>query len=306
MVEKNSRPPVSRILVLGGKGRLGAALARKWSERHDVHALARPEIDVADLAALASLLEAAEFDVLVNGTGLTNVDRCETDRAEATTVNAHAPGVMAEAAAAKGARFIHISTDYVFDGTKASPYIETDAAHPLGHYGHTKLAGERAALEPSPRHLTVRVSWVFGPDKPSFADMIIDRALANDTVEAIADKTSCPTSAGDVADWLEPFLASDLPGGLYHACNTGACAWRDYGQHALDCALKAGAPLRARTVNPIPLAAMKNFSAPRPPHTAMDTKKLSTVTGLTPRPWQDALEEFVLQKFRHSSSGIRN
>ncbi|MFZ4681769.1 MAG: dTDP-4-dehydrorhamnose reductase [Terrimicrobiaceae bacterium] len=291
---------MSRILVLGGKGRLGAALARKWSKHHDVQALARPELDVADLTALDRLLHAAEFDVLVNCTGLTNVDRCETAREEATIVNALAPGVMAEAAATKGARFIHISTDYVFDGTKTSPYLETDAAHPLGHYGHTKLAGERAALEPSPRHLAVRVSWVFGPDKPSFVDMIIDRALANDSVEAIADKTSCPTSAEDVADWLEPFLARDLAGGLYHACNSGACTWRDYGQHALDCALQAGATLRARTVNPIPLAAMKNFSAPRPPHTAMDTTKLSTVSGLTPRPWQDALEEFVLQKFRHS------
>lgn len=296
---------MSRILVLGGRGRLGAALARKWSKCHDVSTLARPDLDVADLAALASLLEAAEFDVLVNGTGLTNVDRCESDRDEATTVNALAPGVMAEAAAAQGARFIHISTDYVFDGTKTSPYLETDAAHPLGHYGHTKLAGERAALQPSPRHLAVRVSWVFGPDKPSFVDMIIDRALASDAVEAIADKTSCPTFAEDVADWLEPFLASDLPGGLYHACNSGACTWRDYGQHALDCALKAGAPLRARTVNPIPLVAMKNFSAPRPPHTAMDTTKLSTITGLTPRLWQDALEEFILQKFRPSSSVLR-
>jgi len=280
---------VSRVLILGGRGRLGAALARKWSAIHDVHALARPDIDIADLAALENLLETTGFDVLVNGTGLTNVDRCESARNEATTVNALAPGVMARAAAAKNARFIHISTDYVFDGEKKSPYTEDDAAHPLSHYGQTKLAGETAALAPSPRHLAVRVSWVFGPDKPSFVDMIIDRALTHESVEAIADKTSCPTFAEDVADWLEPFLASDLPGGLYHACNAGSCTWRDYGQHALDCALAAGLPLRARFVNPILLADMKNFAAPRPPHTAMATDKLTAVTGLTPRPWQEAL-----------------
>ena len=284
---------MSRILVLGGKGRLGAALARKWSATHEVHALARPEIDVADLAALENLLRTARFDVLVNATGLTNVDRCETARDEATTVNTLAPGLMARVAAEKNARFIHISTDYVFDGEKNSPYSEEDAAHPLSHYGHTKLAGETAALAPSTRHLALRVSWVFGPDKPSFVDMIIDRALAHESVEAIADKTSCPTFSEDVADWLEPFLASDLPGGLYHACNTGSCTWRDYGQQALDCALTAGLPLRARTVNPILLAAMKNFAAPRPPHTAMATDKLTAVTGLTPRPWQEALAGYI-------------
>jgi len=292
---------VSRILVLGGKGRLGAALARKWSATHAVSALARPEIDIADLDALESLLKTARFDVLVNGTGLTNVDRCETARDEATTVNTLAPGVMARAAAEKNARFIHISTDYVFDGQKASPYTEEDATHPLSHYGHTKLAGETAALAPSPRHLAVRVSWVFGPDKPGFADMIIDRALANEAVEAIADKTSCPTFTEDVADWLEPFLAGGLPGGLYHACNSGACTWRDYGQHALDCAMQAGLPLRARTVNPISLASMKNFSAPRPPHTAMTTDKLTAVTGLTPRPWREALAEYI-----HRQTGLRS
>jgi dTDP-4-dehydrorhamnose reductase len=294
---------VSRILVLGGQGRLGAALVRKWAKDHKVQALARPGLDVSDLPALEQLLAGAEFDILVNGTGLTNVDRCETAREEATTVNELAPGVMGRAAAARNARFIHISTDYVFDGTKAAPYVESDPAHPLGHYGHTKLAGETAAMASSSRHLAVRVSWVFGPDKPSFVDMIIARALANDHVEAIADKTSCPTFADDVAGWLEPFLSGELPGGLYHACNSGSCTWREYGQHALDCAVKYGAPLRAHTVDPIPLASMTNFSAPRPPHTPMDTSKLASVAGQTPRPWQEALEEYLAAK--HIGNALR-
>lgn len=288
---------MSRILVLGGKGRLGAALAREWAARHEITALARPELDVANLPALEKILQEASFDVLVNGTGLTNVDRCETAREEAGTVNAQAPGVMARAAAAKEARFIHISTDYVFDGEKNSLYGEEDEARPLGHYGHTKLAGEKASLLASPRHLVARVSWVFGPDKPGFVDSILDRALAEDRVEAIADKTSCPTNARDVAGWLEPFFDRDLPGGLYHACNEGACTWRDYGQHALDWAAKRGLPVRARTVDPIPLARMKAFTAPRPRHTAMSTRKLAGVTGRTPRPWREALDDYLNQKF---------
>jgi dTDP-4-dehydrorhamnose reductase len=288
---------VSRILILGGKGRLGAALARKWAAGHEVRALARPELDVADLPALERLLAAETFDVLVNGTGLTNVDRCESARAEAETVNALAPGLMARAASEKGARFIHVSTDYVFDGKKESPYNEADEAHPLSHYGHTKRDGEVAALAGSPKHLAVRVSWVFGPEKPSFVDAIVERALTQDRVEAIADKTSSPTFADDVADWLEPFLDADLPGGLYHACNRGGCTWQDYGQHALDCAVRAGAPLKARRVEPIPLASMKAFLAPRPPHTVMDTTRLATVTARPPRPWQEAVEEYIFKKF---------
>jgi dTDP-4-dehydrorhamnose reductase len=288
---------MTRVLILGGRGRLGAALARKWGGRHAVRTLARPDIDVADLAALETLLALETYDVLVNGTGLTNVDRCETDRVEAATVNTEAPRRMGRAAAARGARFIHISTDYVFDGEKSAPYVESDPARPLSVYGETKLAGEAAALESSASHLAVRVSWVFGPEKPSFVDAIVERALTQDRVEAIADKTSCPTLADDVADWLEPFLTDPLPGGLYHACNRGGCTWRDYGQQALDCAARAGAPLRTRIVEPLALEAMTAFVARRPRHTVMDTTKLSTVTGRAPRPWQDAVADYIAAKF---------
>ena len=292
---------IPRILVLGGKGRLGGALARMWSANYHVRTLARPELDVADLVALRSLLESASYDVLVNCTGLTNVDRCEAAREEAEIVNARAPGVMGEAAATKEARFIHFSTDYVFDGAKTTPYSEDDVARPLGHYGRTKLAGEGAALGPSPRHLAVRLAWVFGPEKPSFVDSIIERALANDRVEAIADKTSCMTFTEDVASWLEPFLDGDLPGGLYHACNAGGCSWHEYGQHALNFAARAGLPLKACIAEPIPLSALKAFVAPRPPHTVMDTTKLTAVTGAVPRHWQEALDEYLQRKLRGSS-----
>lgn len=288
---------MSRVLILGGAGRLGAALARKWSAQHDVRALARPALDVANLDALERLLAAEDFDVLVNGTGLTNVDRCETDRMEAEIVNGLAPGVMGRVASEKSARFIHISTDYVFDGKKEEPYTEEDEALPLSFYGRTKRDGEVAVLAESPRHLVVRVSWVFGPDKPSFVDAIVERALTQERVEAIADKTSSPTFSEDVADWLEPFLTDELPGGLFHACNRGGCTWRDYGQHALDCAVRAGAPLKTRTVEPIPLASMKAFLAPRPPHTVMNTSRLTGVTNRAPRPWQDAVEDYIFRKF---------
>jgi dTDP-4-dehydrorhamnose reductase len=285
-----------KVLVLGSKGRLGGALARMWAPDYEVRALARPELDVADLTGLGKLLESESYDVLVNCTGLTNADRCERDREEAEIVNARAPGVMAEDAAAKRARFIHFSTDYVFDGAKTTPYTEEDEARPFSHYGRTKLAGERAALAPSARHMAVRVAWVFGPDKPSFVDQIIERALTNDRVEAIANKTSCMTFTEDVSRWLGPFLDGDLPGGVYHICNAGGCSWHEYGQFALDFAARAGLPLKARKAEPISLSDLKAFVAPRPPHTEMSTAKFTAVTGIVPRRWQEAVEEYLGRK----------
>jgi len=286
-----------KILILGGRGRLASALAGMWAPSHDIHCLSRPELDVADIPAMERLLASLRFDLLVNGTGLTNVDECETQREEARLVNALAPAAMAAAARGQGARLIHFSTDYVLDGLKSSPYSEEDAANPLGWYGQTKLEGERAVLADSPAHLVVRVSWVFGPDKPSFADMIIERARTSPQVEAVADKFSSPTYACDVAGWLEPFFDPGLPGGLYHACNSGSCSWREYGAHALRCAAAAGVPLATTEVGPLRLQDMKAFKAPRPVHSILSTEKLTRVTGKTPRPWQEAIRDYIQKKY---------
>ena len=286
-----------RILILGGRGRLAASLAERWSPRHRVVSWGRAEADVSDLEKLRDQLESAEFDILVNGSGATNVDACESAREEARTVNALAPQVMAEAARRRGARFIHFSTDYVLGGTNPLPCTEDEPAHPTGWYGATKLEGENLVLADDPSHLVVRVSWVFGPAKPSFVDMIIQRALENDRVEAVGDKFSSPTYAPDVAGWLEPFFQDAAPGGLYHACNSGSCSWRDYGQKALEFAAEAGLPLRAKTVEPIPLASMKQFVTPRPVFTTLSTAKLAAVIGHPPRHWHDALREYIFEKY---------
>ncbi|MEI6279486.1 MAG: dTDP-4-dehydrorhamnose reductase [Verrucomicrobiae bacterium] len=282
-----------KILILGSHGRLASALAEKWRPFHETTCLARPELDVADLPALERLLASHKFDVLVNGTGMTNVDACETRREEARAVNAIAPAAMAAAARGQGARFIHFSTDYVLDGLKSAPYTEEDPAHPLGWYGRTKLDGESAVLADSPSHLAVRVSWVFGPGRPSFVDMILDRARTGPSVSAIADKFSSPTYACDVAGWLEPFFDPVLPGGLYHACNSGGCSWREYGAFALECAAAEGVALATTNVGPLLLMDMKAFKAPRPVHSILSTEKLTRVTGRTPRPWQEAVRDYI-------------
>ncbi len=298
-----------RILILGGRGRLAAALAREWSRDHEVLCLSRPTpsgstpssdrhvispgADVSNVDALRRTLDEHRFDVLVNGTGMTHVDACEERREEARAVNVTAPQIMAEAARRQGARFLHFSTDYVFDGSKVAPYTEEDPAHPLGWYGRTKLDGEAAVLADSDQHLVVRVSWVFGPDKPSFVDMILNRARTHARVEAVADKFSCPTYAPDVAGWLEPFFDPALPGGLFHACNAGSCSWKEFAEEAIQQAAVQGVPLTTTRVEPLRMADIKAFTAPRPVHTVMSTAKLTRVTGRIPRAWQEAVRDYI-------------
>ncbi len=285
---------MSRIIVTGSNGRLGAALVREWkSAGLDVVGFGRNELDLAQPEKIRAALAAADFSVLVNCAAQTNVDRCETERDEAMQLNARAVRTIAEACKAKGARLIHISTDYVFDGAKATPYTEEDPVVPISHYGESKRAGEIAALEVSDKNLAVRVSWVFGPDRPSFVDGIVKRALTEEKVEAISDKVAVPTYTLDAAQLLKPFLFDVPAGGVLHLCNGGSCTWQEYGQFALDCAVAAGMPLKARTVGPLKMADLKAFIAKRPPNTAMSTAKLTKLTGITPRDWHDAVREYV-------------
>jgi dTDP-4-dehydrorhamnose reductase len=184
-----------RIVVIGANGRLGAALAREYQSAFSVEAFTRSQLDLGQLDRIRDSLSAAKFELLINCAALTNVDYCESHHEEAFAVNAEAPRLLAEIANEKSAKLVHFSTDYVFDGKKTDSYIEEDKAVPLSVYGESKLEGERRILEASSQHLVVRLSWVFGPDKPSFIDQIIQRARENHVVTAVADKISAPTTA---------------------------------------------------------------------------------------------------------------
>ena len=283
-----------KIVILGSGGRLGAAIARSYTELGDeIVGFNHRQLDLGDADALRAALRPLEFDVLINSAALTNVDYCESHQEEAMAVNATAVGIVGEICARRGARCLHISTDYVFDGAQTAPYREEDAAIPISIYGASKKAGEDALLAASERHLAVRVSWVFGPDRPSFVDGVLNRALEHEHAEAIADKRAVPTYTADVAQLLRPFL-NDVPeGGLLHRCNGGDCRWQEYGQFAIDCAVAEGVPMKARTVAPLAMADLKSFIARRPPYTVMATEKLTWLTGARPRSWEAAVEEYV-------------
>jgi dTDP-4-dehydrorhamnose reductase len=283
-----------KIVVIGSGGRLGAALAREWRASGDeVTGFNHAQLDIANFRQVRECLEGLKFDALVNCAAQTNVDRCENEVEEAFRLNSTAVAILADLCERKGARCVHISTDYVFEGNKIEPYTEEDEARPISIYGASKLGGEESLHSVSEDHLAVRVSWVFGPDRPSFVDQILQRALEHESVAAIADKVAVPTYTLDASRLLRPLMEPGSVGGVVHLSNTGSCTWREYGQHALECATAAGVALKARVVNPQKMADLKAFIARRPVYTAMSTRKLKDVTGLTPRPWQEAVEEYV-------------
>lgn len=290
-----------RILVIGAKGRLGAALVREWRAAGEtVTGLGRTELDLAwEVPAMRSALSRHDFDVLVNCAAQTNVDRCEVQEEEAFQLNAEAPTVLGDICRTRGARMVHVSTDYVFDGSKSTPYTEDDPARPVSLYGASKRAGEVGVLTVTEgRGLVVRVSWVFGPDRPSFVDQILQRARQESTVAAVADKMATPTYTLDAARYLRPLLFDMPVGGVLHLCNEGACTWQEYGQQALDSARQAGVELQTERVAPLRMADLKAFVARRPVFSAMQTDKLAGLIGQRPRPWREAVAEYVQGRAR--------
>jgi dTDP-4-dehydrorhamnose reductase len=301
-----------KLVILGTGGRLGAALLREYRDKFEATDFDRTQLDLSDLNGIREKLRETAFDILINAAGFTKVDLCEKQPDRAFLINAEALRVLAEICREKSAKLIHFSTDYVFDGKKREPYTEEDEAAPISVYGESKLAGEKNVLaaigeavgfprtatpsstrERMPRNLVVRVSWVFGPDRPSFVDAMIKQAQESERVDAIADKFSAPTYTYDIARALPQFFDGDVEGGILHFANAGQCSWQEYAQWALDCCHEAGLPLRARRVGASKLKDMANWIALRPVYSVLSTAKYSKLTGTSPRTWREAVSDYI-------------
>jgi dTDP-4-dehydrorhamnose reductase len=282
-----------KIVILGAGGRLGAALLHEYRDKFDVAGWNHTQLDLSDLGAVREKLRNTSFDVLINAAGFTKVDLCETQRDRAFLINAEAPRVAAEICDEKHARLIHFSTDYVFDGVKREPYTEEDQASPISTYGESKLAGEKNVLAAQNQNLVVRVSWVFGPDRPSFIDAMVQRAQENEKVEAVADKFSTPTYTLDIAAMLPRFFDGNVSGGILHFANAGKCSWQEYAQWAVDCCHDAGLPLKAETIGAQKLRDMSNWIARRPVYSVLSTAKYTSLTGISPRTWREAVSDYI-------------
>ncbi len=282
-----------KIVILGTGGRLGAALVCEYGDEYDVTGFNHAQLDLSNLDDVRGKLRALSFDVLINAAAFTNVDLSETERDRAFMINGEAPGVLAEICREKGAKLIHFSTDYVFDGEKRAPYTEEDEAKPISVYGASKLAGEKNVLAADGGHLVVRVSWVFGPDRPSFVDSMIKRAQEHEKVDSIADKFSAPTYTLDIAEMLPRFFNRESAGGVLHFANAGECSWQEYAQWAVDCCEQGGLPLKTKKIVGSKLKDMSNWVARRPVYSVLSTEKYAQLGGTSPRTWRDAVADYI-------------
>src|SRR5262245_52155728 len=207
-----------RLLVTGGAGMLGQAVAAVATRLgHDVIALSRTDLDITDAGHVRRVIGAAEPRAVINCAAWTDVDRAETAEAVATSVNGEGAGNVARAAAESGARLVHVSTDYVFDGSKRTPWVESDPVGPLGAYGRSKLAGEQAVAAAGADHAIVRTAWLFGAGGRNFVDTILALGTERDEVDVVADQVGSPTWAAHLAEGLVEVAERRGDVGVFHA-----------------------------------------------------------------------------------------
>lgn len=300
-------PGSARILLLGATGQLGRELARALTELGTVQAVPRTVADLAQPDELVSRLRPVFTSlaptVVVNAAAYTAVDHAEVDVATATAVNATSPGVLAALASASGAAFVHYSTDYVFDGHGDAPWRETDEPRPLGVYGRTKLAGERAVAAACPRHLILRTSWLIGAQGQNFLKTILQLAATRDSLRVVDDQIGAPTSAewlaGVTVTMLRAMCAAapqDPRWGCYHVVPSGYTSWNGLARHAVATATRQGRVLALApdAIVPIPSSAYP-LPAPRPLNSRLDTHKVRATFGVDSPDWRVGVDRVLQQ-----------
>ena len=274
-----------RWVVTGSAGMLGQDLvAAARSAGHEVLSLPRAELDIADRAAVEDAVGGARADVVVNCAAWTSVDSAETSPDDALAVNGTGAGNVARAAAASGAWTIHISSDYVFDGSKRSPYVESDVVGPVSSYGRSKLAGEREVEAEAPdSHTIVRSSWLFGAFGPCFPATILRLAGERDELNVVDDQVGCPTFTGHLATGLVDLGVTPVrPMGIVHVAGGGDCSWYEFAREIV-----AGSGLQCE-VRPCTTADMPR-PATRPAYSVLRTERDAPVLP----DWRLGLSEYL-------------
>jgi dTDP-4-dehydrorhamnose reductase len=278
-----------RLLVFGATGQVATALRRLHGGDLAVTALSRAEADLNDPAACAARVAAAETDVVINAAAYTAVDRAEAEEAAATVINAAAPGAMARAAAARGLPFLHVSTDYVFDGSGSRPWREDDPVGPLGAYGRSKLAGERAVAEAGGPHAILRTSWVFSADGANFLRTMLRVGAERERLTVVDDQRGGPTPADDIAGALVAIARAFADGsgttGVFHYSGAPTVSWAGFAREifARSDWMKAPEVAPIRTEDwPTPAA--------RPRNSALDCARIAAAYGIAQPDWRTGVD----------------
>jgi dTDP-4-dehydrorhamnose reductase len=268
---------------------LGRDLVAYLGSRHCVLPLTRREADVRDGGSVDRALDRAEPDIVVHCAAYTAVDDCELQPELARKVNAEGTRNVARACRRRGVPILYLSTDYVFDGQKPEPYMETDRPNPLNVYGKTKLAGEEGVAELAERFWIVRVSWLFGPWGRNFVRAILDQARAGQALRVVDDQVGAPTYTTHLAEKIEQIFTR-TEGGIYHVTNQGYCSWFEFAKAVLD---QAG--LGHVTISPIPSSALDRH-ARRPRNSRLANARLQSAgLGLLP-PWREGVASYLLRE----------
>jgi dTDP-4-dehydrorhamnose reductase len=287
-----------KILVTGSNGQVGWELTRSLAVLGDVTACDRSTANLEAPETLAALVSTIRPDVIVNAAAYTAVDQAEKEEALAYRVNAESVGALAQAARDCGALFVHYSTDYVFDGTKSTPYVEGDAPCPANAYGRTKLAGEQAISTAGGDAIVLRTSWVYAARGKNFMKTILRLAAERDSLRIVDDQFGAPTSASVIADLTAHVVrqaqaerkAGTFDSGIFHMTASGATSWHGFARAILDTA-RAVAPamnFKAQTIEPIPASAYP-LPAPRPANSILDNGAFDRRFGLRRPDWQSSL-----------------
>ena len=285
------------ILVTGRTGQLAAALADTASAHGlTLQCLERPVLDIERPASIAQVFSTHAPSLVINAAAYTNVDAAEDDSAAAYRANRDGPAELARLCAAACIPLIHISTDYVFDGRKGAPYVESDITAPQGVYGASKLAGEQAVLTLCPRAIVLRTSWLYSPTGKNFVRTMLAAGERNDNLRVVADQIGCPTSAQDLARVILGIAGqlrdgwNDRCAGIYHAAGAGAATWHELATATFAAAMRHGR--RAPNVEPITTQEWPT-RAVRPPDSRLDCSRLAAVFGLRLPAWQDSVTQTV-------------
>ena len=292
-----------KILLFGKGGQVGWELQRSLAPLGELVALEFDSTDYCgdftNLAGLAETVRTVAPDVIVNAAAHTAVDKAESEPELVRTINAIAPGVLADEAEKLGAWLIHYSTDYVFDGSGTTPWKETDATGPLGVYGQTKLEGEQAVARCA-RHLIFRTSWAFAVRGTNFPKTMLRLAIERDQLKVIADQIGAPTGAELLADVtahaIRTVQARPELAGLYHLAAAGETSWHGFAQFVIEYARQVGEPIRvsSNAIVPIPTSAYPT-PAKRPLNSRLDTKKLQAAFGLVLPDWRVAAKRMLTE-----------
>jgi len=274
-----------RILIIGNRGMLGTDLMLEMGQVHELRGLDLPEIDITNTAQCREKMSDFRPEVVINAAALTAVDYCESHEDEALLVNGEGPGILAAVADGQGARLVHYSTDYVFDGLKVGPYREEDEARPSSAYGRSKLRGEELVRANCPDHLILRTAWLFGCNGKNFIRTILKAARGGQPLRVVDDQRGSPTYTRDLARCTLRMVEEGCRG-TYHVTNSGACTWFELALYAIKCAGIAAA------VTPV-TSAEYSLPAPRPANSVLANVSLERSGLPALRPWQDAVREYI-------------